>query len=283
MDLTSELQAVLGATEVVELSGGHQSRVFRATRTDGEAVVAKVVEAASVDRDDLLARVEVVVALSHLDPRVCRPLPVGGDLVVGLAGSGGGPHWVTCSEWAAGTPPDPSVAADARAMGGELARLHRAMREVGATPLLPVATLRAVPSHPAATGPHQLIHGDFRADNLRLDEDRLRIFDLDDCGSGPVALDVALSLYVVLFDATTGATPAATYHRFREHLLAGYAEGSGTVLDEAVLDDLLDLRVEALGVWLDDLAGAPVGIRTSSPAWRETLRSFVATYRRERS
>lgn len=283
MDLTGALSSLLGATEVVELGGGYQGRVFRVGHADREVVVAKVVDAASVPHADLLARVEVVAALARLDGRVCRPLSIEGDLVAEVTGPDGVPLRVTCAEWAAGTSPDPSVPADARAMGQGLAHLHRTMRAVGPTSLPPVAALRAVPDRPATSGPHQLIHGDFRADNLRLDEGRMRIFDLDDCGSGPIALDVALALFVELFDATTGAAPAATYQRFRTHFLAGYADGSGSPLDETDVDALLDLRVAALEAWLDDLAGAPTGIRTSSPAWQETLRSFVATYRRTRS
>lgn len=272
------LGALLGATGMAELSGGHQSRAFRVTRPTGDPIVAKVVDVRAVDRDELLARAEVVATLAELDPRVCRPLPIDGHLVAPLVEPDGRRHWVTCSEEATGLPPDPSDPHDAHSVGQGLAELHGTMRRVPPTSLSAVAALRAVPEDPAATGAHQLLHGDFRSDNLRLDGARLRIFDLDDCGYGPAALDVALSLYVVLFDATVGASPAL-YRRFREPFVTGYEEGAAHPLDPDELDHLIDLRVAALAVWLDDLRGAPVGIRTSPPSWHATLRSFVTDHR----
>ena len=50
-------------------------------------------------------------------------------------------------------------------------------------------------------------------------------------------------------------------------------------MSEALLTRLIDLRVAALGAWLDDLEHAPIGIRTASDAWRATLRAFVADHR----
>ena len=50
----------------------------------------------------------------------------------------------------------------------------------------------------------------------------------------------------------------------------------------------VQLRAEAVKRWLgrpavtlrlDDLASAPIGIRTSSPQWRATLRAFVRSHR----
>ena len=66
---------------------------------------------------------------------------------------------------------------------------------------------------------------------------------------------------------------------FRPSFLAGYVSSSGVSLDEDTLDRFIDLRVEALRIWLDDLDGAPIGIRTASASWHDVLRSFVTRYR----
>ena len=42
---------------------------------------------------------------------------------------------------------------------------------------------------------------------------------------------------------------------------------------------MIALRIDALGRWLDDLSTAPIGIRTSSPEWLETLTTFVKSHR----
>jgi hypothetical protein len=41
---------------------------------------------------------------------------------------------------------------------------------------------------------------------------------------------------------------------------------------------MIEVRVDALRSWLDDPSTAPIGIRTSSPEWRDVLRSFVAAH-----
>jgi len=69
-----------------------------------------------------------------------------------------------------------------------------------------------------------------------------------------------------------------TYETFRRSFLAGYLGASGSSLPEEALDRFIDLRVQALRAWLDDLDNAPIGIRTASPSWQATLRSFVAGY-----
>lgn len=57
--------------------------------------------------------------------------------------------------------------------------------------------------------------------------------------------------------------------------MSGYIDTSGHSIDDAVLDHLIDLRADALRGWIDDLDDAPIGIRTASPDWLATLRSFV--------
>lgn len=279
MELSERLIVLLAAEEIEELGGGHQSRVFRVVRRDGAVVVAKLLQAAMVDRRDLDARLDVTVALADLDPRVCRPLSIGQRLVTEVALSQGGIGYVTCFESAAGIAPDPSNPADADRMGRALSQLHLSMSRLPPAPLPLVAALRtAPPGADTLAGQHQLLHGDFNAGNLRQADGLIRIFDLDDCGYGPRAFDVANALYMVLFDSVVRKVPQ-TYPAFRESFVSGYVATSGHPIADDVLDRLIDLRVNALRSWLDDPDEAPVGIRTASPDWLATLRSFVAAHR----
>lgn len=83
---------------------------------------------------------------------------------------------------------------------------------------------------------------------------------------------------MVLFDAVAlGALEI--YEIFRRSFVSGHVGASGHSLPEEMLDSFIDLRVEALRTWLDDLDSAPIGIRTASRDSHATLRSFVATYR----
>lgn len=276
MELTRRLAALLSATEIEELGGGHQSRVFRVVRRGGEALVAKVQDATMVGRRDLDARTAVAVALAAVDPQVCRPLPIGGQYVTEVALAEGATGYVTCLELAEGVAPDPSDPADADRMGRALAQLHRSMSRLPPAPLPFVAPLRTgAPSASTAGGPHQLLHGDFNVGNLRQTDDVLRIFDFDDCGYGPPTFDVANALYMVLFDSVVGEAPE-TYRTFRDPFVSGYVATSSHPIADDVVDRLVDLRVDALRRWLDDLDTAPVGIRTASSDWLATLRSFVA-------
>jgi len=210
---------------------------------------------------------------------VCRPLLIDGRRVAEMTSPDGRRHYAVCFELAPGMEPDPARAADAERMGAALAQLHVSMRQLPATTLPVVHALRTAPAHGApAAAPHQLLHGDFNASNLRQAGGVLRVFDLDDCGYGPPAFDVANALYMVLFDAVTHGS-IETYERFRRSFVDGYAGASGLLLPETTLDRFIDLRVRALGSWLDDLGNAPIGIRTASQAWQATLRSFVAGHR----
>lgn len=278
MDLADRLVVALAVDEAEELDGGHQSRVFRVTGRNGVAV-AKVLDASMVDRVELDIRLDVTAALANLDPQVCRPLPSDGRRITDLTSVGGQQQYVVCYEFASGTEPDPTSAAGAARMGTALANLHQSMRRLPAFKLPIVSALRTVSADEAIDGgAHQLLHGDFNASNLRMEGGVVRIFDLDDCGYGPPAFDVANALYLVLFDAVTHGT-ADTYATFRRSFVAGYIGASGKPLPEDSLDRFIDLRVRALGSWLDDLNNAPIGIRTASSAWQTTLRSFVVSYR----
>ena len=278
-ELAARLVGLLGAEAVVELGGGHQSRVFRVVGVDGLATVAKVLDAAAVDRAELEVRLDVTAELADLDPRVCRPLLVDGRRVTDLTLSDGTGWYVVASELADGVAPDPARAGDAQRMGSALRRLHDSMSRLPPSSLPVVPALRSVAvDDVVGSHPHQLVHGDFNASNLRMTAGTVRIFDLDECGYAPTAFDVANALYMVLFDATVGGHPDVAA-AFRRSFLAGYAGPSGPAMSEALLTRLIDLRVAALGAWLDDLEHAPIGIRTASDAWRATLRAFVADHR----
>ena len=147
--------------------------------------------------------------------------------------------------------------------------------DAGALPL--VAAIRTV--RPDWDGPVQLLHGDFNAGNLRVVDGWCRILDLDDCGRGPAAFDVANSLLMVRFDDATGGRPG-TYASFEEAFLDGYRAAANTALDLDEVHALIDLRVDALEHWLDEPGTAPIGIRNSSQEWHATLRRFVSGHRK---
>lgn len=90
MDLADRLVATLGVDEIEELDGGHQSRVFRVIDGGVGPAVVKVLDASLVDRVELEARLDVAAALADLDPRVCRPLMVGGRRLIELTLDAGG-------------------------------------------------------------------------------------------------------------------------------------------------------------------------------------------------
>ena len=280
MDLGERLVQLLAAAEVEELGGGHQARVFRVVRHVGDVVVAKVLDATLVDRHELETRLAVTIALSALDGRVCRPVTHDDRMVAEITDGAVHHHYVVCFEFADGPAPDPAEPTDASLMGRELARLHMSMSQLPPTTLPLVAALRAAPPASVATdGEYQLLHGDFNASNLRKANGTVRIFDLDDCGYGPPAFDVANTLYMVLFDAVVHATPR-TYSTFKESFVSEYADTTRYTFDAGAIDGFIDRRVATLAAWLDDVDHAPIGIRTASPAWHSTLRAFVHEFNR---
>jgi Ser/Thr protein kinase RdoA (MazF antagonist) len=262
------LDALLDAASISELHGGHQSRVFLATDSSGEMIVAKVTDASLVDRTIFATRVDVVAELGDVDRRVCRPMPVDDRLVTEIE-FGGQLHLLVCYEYAHGDAVDNS---DAELMGRTLAGLHRSMAQLDRVDLPAVAALSG-----STSDEDQLIHGDFNSGNLRRRDGAVRVFDFDDCGYGPVEFDVANALYMVLFDAVTSGVPAA-YSAFRERFVVGYRSAVVRQPTDEALDRFIARRVEALRGWLDDLQQAPIGIRTATPEWHAVLRSFVETY-----
>lgn len=254
---------------VEELHGGHQSRVFR-VRREGRDVVVKLTDTRRVDIEHFARRVDLVDTLSHRNPDVVGPIPLSNDLITPIGG------WLAVGyPFLSGDRPDIDRHGDVEAMGLTLATLHRSLAELLDDRLPNLAALRVdgAGSDETAHG-HQLLHGDYSSSNLRMDHDRLRIFDFDDCGFGPVEFEIGNTLYMVLFDATmTGHSDR--YERFRQSFVPAYERTSGRSIADRALDGAISRRRSALRHWLDNLDEAPIGIRTSPPEWRQKLRAFA--------
>jgi Ser/Thr protein kinase RdoA (MazF antagonist) len=279
VELSKRLIEILNATDAVELIGGHQSRVFKVTCNCEQPTIAKVLDANLFRQIDVEARLDVIVQLADLDPQVCRPLPIGGRLTTVIAIDDGRDGLLTRYEFAEGATLDPTNGDDAACMGRSLARLHRSMKRLPPNGL-PLVT--ALGSQGRDGGEElQIVHGDFNSGNLRQCKGLTRIFDFDDCGYGPVAFDVANALYMVLFDSLTALLPE-NYEVFAEAFIRAYCGEAGTRLEHEILRHYVDRRVNTLETWLDNIEGAPIGIRNSSPEWRTVLRKFIQDYRRIR-
>ena len=277
--------ASLGFTDLRRIAGGWQSVAVYGGTVDDQRVGVKVLDGRLADRDALDVRLDVLLRLRTVTDTVCAPVPVGGRLVNEVEPANGiePAYLVVAYEFAEGAAPDIGQPGDAAQMGRVLAELHVSMAALPPYPLPdlaafpPLADLGTVAESPHQGRPRQLLHGDFSSKNVRDAGARWRIFDFDDCGYGPVELDVANSLYFVLFDAMTGGDRDG-YRRFREAFLRGYRDRSGSAATDPVLDRLITRRVLALASWLADPDTAPAGIRTASPAWRTTLDGFVQRY-----
>lgn len=256
----------LGITIDRELHAGKQSRVFAAT-LDGRKVAVKLTDGRLADPGLLAGRMLMAEALADEIEAVVAPARIDGELVHAVGG------WLaTATPFVDGRQADVAVAADAQLLGGTLAGLHRGLSRLPPLKLPPVAALRV--DHDTDHSGWQMLHGDFSDQNVIVTSSGPRVFDFDDCGYGPVVYDLAQSLYMVLFDAQVNAN-FDRYEAFRPRFLEGYANAAGTVVNLAAVDSFIGARIAALGRWLDDLATAPIGIRTSSPEWRKTLRAFV--------
>lgn len=303
--MTFSAAATLGLHEVRLVPGGHQSLGVYAARYEGipgsRQVVVKLVDARHVDLEVLTTRVGMSAQLGAIDGAVCRPVDLAGRLVNQVQlDDGAGLAYAVAYELAEGDPPDIARPDHATVMGRTLAGMHASMR---ALPRFDLPRLAAFPPRSGLAGvaaelgvaldclpdvaeggdlgPGQLLHGDFNGTNVRIDgptgRHSVRVFDFDDCGYGPVELDVALALYMVLFGTTTGSTPVA-YTTFRTGFLGAYRARAAVDLPDATLDGLITLRVLALASWLQHPETAPAGIRTASADWRRSLRRFVDDY-----
>jgi Ser/Thr protein kinase RdoA (MazF antagonist) len=260
----------LGLVPIRQVSGGHQSRVFIAQTTRGRVVV-KLTDERFVDLPRFERGLEMLVDLARQDDHAVGPQLHNGEYLNRLDG------WLAVVyPFVTGVMPNVERDGDVVTMGRTLARLHRSMSRLPTFELPAVAGFEfaqvAMPESPPVQ--IQLIHGDFAAANLRLQAGRVRVFDFDDCGSGSLEFEVANTLYMVLFDSTINGNPA-TYERFRRQFVDSYRTESGKPVDDGILDSMIDLRRDALRYWLTNLDDAPIGIKTSSPEWRMTLRSFV--------
>jgi Ser/Thr protein kinase RdoA (MazF antagonist) len=105
----------------------------------------------------------------------------------------------------------------------------------------------------------------------------VRVFDFEDCGYGPRSFEIANALYMVLFSSTI-ESEVSRYRTFEDAFLSGYGIEDGQDVDRRTIDHFIDLRVRVLAGWLDDVPSAPIGIRTATPQWHQTLRSFITSY-----
>jgi len=259
-----------GVSDVIELHAGKQSRVF-AAQVDGVDVAIKLTDRRLVDRALLEVRMAVVESIAVDLAEVVCPRRLDRELVQRIGG------WLmTATPIVTGERLDLSRPETGELMGQTLARLHRSMASLTSRYIPAVAALGTTAAD-VDRSTWQLLHGDFNDQNLISTPTGLRVFDFDDCGYGPTEFDVANSLYMVLFDAEVHDR-AELYDNFRPSFLTGYAVGSGKQLDSEIIDELITVRISALASWLDDLPSAPIGIRTSSPEWQDTLRSFVRSH-----
>ena len=95
-------------------------------------------------------------------------------------------------EFASGATPESTSANDTTLMGASLAALHSNLARLTSFDLPPVAALRTVPSAVVdELGTPQLLHGDFRADNLFFDADgTVVVIDWQAISQGGGAADV---------------------------------------------------------------------------------------------
>ncbi len=252
-----------------ELHAGRQSRVFRAV-LDGGPIVVKLSDGRLADQS-FFRRIELLASLAEVTSSVVGPIPIRSSLVNRVD------QWlVVAYPYVSGEMPDVTSQRDVIRLASALAELHQALARHEPVDLPVVAALRAHhdPHSRNGFGPPQLLHGDFSNANTLWVNHQLRIFDFDDCGYGPLEFEVGNSLYMVLFDAFV-ASDLSRYERFREWFVGTYRSESGSPVTDAALDSALEMRVRALDRWVNDPGSAPIGIRTSTPEWRGTLRAFV--------
>ncbi|MCP3990400.1 MAG: phosphotransferase [Actinomycetia bacterium] len=255
----------LGLTREAEVHGGHQSKVFLATGQAGPLIVK--LARASPAADVLRQRVEIIRQLADINRAVVGPLELRSNLVTDVG------QWrVVCYPYVEGTSPDTDDRCDAEAMAETLAMLHDSLATLTEAKLPLVAALRGEPDDGLRHG--QVIHGDYAAANLIVTRSGLKVIDFDDCGHGSVEFEIGNSLYMVLFDAWYSGTPYR-YERFRSWFVDAYRNTASFHIEEALLDEAIGVRARALARWLAKPTEAPEGIRTSSPEWRQRLRSFV--------
>lgn len=86
-----------------------------------------------------------------------------------------------------------------------------------------------------------MIHCDLTQANMRFHNDRLYIFDFDNCQHAPFLYDIAVTLYVTLFGMREKPGFNKNAEIFVSSFFAGYGMPNHVPVDIAVLRDLLDL------------------------------------------
>ncbi len=252
-----------------ELHGGHQSRVFAAER-NGDPVVVKLVDSRIADTA-FPRRIEMSSRLAEANETVVAPISSHAGLVTDLGG------WLAVIyPLVEGRMPDIAAEADVRSMAQKLASLHRSLDDLDPVDLPEVAALGGTEwdaDYRVFSRP-QLLHGDFSRKNLLFSDRGVRVFDFDDCGYGPIEFEVGNTLYMELFDAAMSSEPLR-YEHFRFWFVDEYRVASGRDLADESIDEAIRLRITALSRWIDQPHTAPIGIRSATPAWRESLRAFV--------
>ncbi len=265
----AHIWAAAGLTLGEEIHSGHQSRVFIAVR-DGAKVAVKLTDRRLVD-DAFHRRIEMLASLAEANASVVGPLKFSTSPIVQLD------EWLAVAyPFVAGRALDLTDQADVRRMAATLARLHGSLDRLGPVDLPVVAALRDVDwaSSNEGFGRFQLLHGDFSDANALGVDGSVRVIDFDDCGYGPVEFEVGNTLYMVLFNASMSSR-MQRYEQFRSWFVDEYRSASGREITDTALDSAIRLRVEALSRWIDRPQTAPIGIRTATPEWRESLRAFV--------
>jgi Ser/Thr protein kinase RdoA (MazF antagonist) len=263
---SAEMWSSIGVVCGLELHGGYQSKVFAAEH-DGHPVVVKLTDGRLVD-PAFQQRLEVVAAAAAIDDLVVGPIATSASLGRDLD------EWrVVLYPMVSGTAPDVRVEEDVRRMASTLAELHRVLDRLGPFDVPGIAAL-AHSTDAAGMGRPQLLHGDYSHANVVFTRHGVRVFDFDDCGYGPVEFEVGNTLYMMLFDAAMSSR-MQDYERFRDWFVSEYRSTAGRDVPDDLLDKSIDLRVDALRRWVERPETAPIGIRTATPAWRESLRAFV--------
>lgn len=257
--------SVLGLDLGEEIRSGHQSRVFRADFASDRFVV-KLTDSRRADQS-FHQRVELLAQLAACDTAVVGPVQIGAELVIEID------QWlVVCFPFVEGRALSVENRSDVFEMAAVLASLHRSLASFVGAELPPVAALRG--TDPGSLLGAQLVHDDFATANLIATDAGVRVIDFDDCGFGSVEFEIGNSLYMVLFDGWLAGDPNR-YVRFRQDFVEAYRKAASTGLDEALLDEAIRLRFDALRRWVDSPIDAPIGIRSASLEWHEVLRSFL--------
>jgi Ser/Thr protein kinase RdoA (MazF antagonist) len=144
---------------------------------------------------------ELAAAFPQVDGLViCRPVPDAAGETLATRQTALGTMTAVLVEDAAGDTLDAATLTRERSRrwGASLARFHR-----------------YAPPGPASDR-GVTIHGDFELDNLRFTDDAVAVFDLDECGPGSAAADIALATRALRGDEDTPAYP---------ELFAAFLEG----------------------------------------------------------